>query len=136
MDRCYSEFIQIPSFKERYEYLRLNGIVGQETFGYDRYLNQAFYRSSEWKRVRNQIIVRDCGCDLGVEGFEINDKILIHHMNPITIDDIVHRPEYCLNPEFLISVSIMTHEAIHYGDESLLVIEPIQRLPNDTIPWR
>lgn len=136
MIRTYSELITIPNFEDRYEYLKLSGKVGKETFGYNRYLNQLLYRSKEWKRVRDQVIIRDNGCDLGVRGFEIGGRILIHHMNPITVDDVLNRPEYCLDPEFLICVSNNTHEAIHYSDKGLLLIEPIIRKPNDTIPWR
>lgn len=135
MERTYSELITIPSFKERYEYLRLNGVVGEDTFGWDRYLNQNFYRSDEWKSLRDRIIIRDNGCDLGVEGYEINSRIYIHHMNPISIRDITDATEYLINPEFLICTSFNTHQAIHYGDETLLVTEPIIRKPNDTTLW-
>lgn len=135
MERTYSELITIPSFKERYEYLRLNGVVGEDTFGWDRYLNQNFYRSDEWKSLRDRIIIRDNGCDLGVEGYEINSRIYIHHMNPISIRDITDATEYLTNPEFLICTSFNTHQAIHYGDETLLVTEPIIRKPNDTTLW-
>lgn len=135
MERTYSELITIPSFKERYEYLRLNGVVGKNTFGWDRYLNQNFYRSDEWKSLRDRIIIRDNGCDLGVEGYEINSRIYIHHMNPISIRDITDATEYLTNPEFLICTSFNTHQAIHYGDETLLVTEPIIRKPNDTTLW-
>lgn len=135
MERTYSELIKIPSFKERYEYLRLNGVVGEDTFGWDRYLNQNFYRSDEWKSLRDRIIIRDNGCDLGVEGYEINSRIYIHHMNPISIRDITDATEYLMNPEFLICTSFNTHQAIHYGDETLLVTEPIIRKPNDTTLW-
>lgn len=135
MERIYSELITIPSFKERYEYLRLNGVVGEDTFGWDRYLNQNFYRSDEWKSLRDRIIIRDNGCDLGVEGYEINSRIYIHHMNPISIRDITDATEYLMNPEFLICTSFNTHQAIHYGDETLLVTEPIIRKPNDTTLW-
>lgn len=135
MERTYSELITIPTFKERYEYLRLNGVVGEDTFGWDRYLNQNFYRSDEWKSLRDRIIIRDNGCDLGVEGYEINFRIYIHHMNPISIRDITDATEYLTNPEFLICASFNTHQAIHYGDETLLVTEPIIRKPNDTTLW-
>lgn len=135
MERTYSELITIPSFKERYEYLRLNGVVGEDTFGWDRYLNQNFYRSDEWKSLRDRIIIRDNGCDLGVEGYEINSRIYIHHMNPISIRDITDATEYLMNPEFLICTSFNTHQAIHYGDVTLLVTEPIIRKPNDTTLW-
>lgn len=134
--RTYSELITLPTFKERFEYLRLNGIVGKDTFGFDRYMNQIFYKSREWQSLRNQIIIRDNGCDLGVDGYEIHGKILIHHMNPITPDDIVERSDYLLNPDFLISTTLTTHNAIHYGDEKLIDKEPIERRKNDTCPWR
>lgn len=135
MIRTYSELILLPTLKERFEYLQLGGKVGEDTFGYDRYLNQVFYRSKEWKSIRNKIIVRDNGCDLGVEGFEINSNIIIHHMNPLRIDDIVNETEYLLNPEFLICVSQNTHRAIHYGTEELLPRGLVERSKNDTCPW-
>lgn len=133
--RTYSELITMPSFEERYRYLKLDGVVGEETFGFDRYLNQLFYRSKEWKTIRNFVITRDNGCDLGMEGHDIYGKILVHHMNPISKDDILGRSEYLLDPEFLISTIKNTHDAIHYGDESLLITAPIQRSKNDTCPW-
>ena len=134
--RTYSELITIQTFKERYEYLRLKGFVGEETFGYDRYLNQSFYRSKEWMDIRDYVIVRDNGCDLGIAGHEIHERILIHHMNPISAKDISDANDYLLNPEYLICVSHLTHNAIHYGDESILVTTPIERRKNDTCPWR
>lgn len=134
--RCYSELITLPTFEERFRYLRLQGNVGEDTFGFDRYLNQKFYRSAEWKRIRDQVIVRDMGCDLGIEDRPIHSRILIHHMNPITIKDIRYVTDALLNPEYLISVTHATHNAIHYGDEDLLVAAPIVRLPNDTCPWK
>lgn len=134
--RTYSELIKLPTFEERYRYLRLGGRVGEETFGFDRYLNQAFYKSKEWKDVRDFVIVRDNGCDLGIEDREIYGKILVHHMNPINIEDIVNRTEYLLDPEYLISTVKNTHDAIHYGDESLLITAPIERTKNDTCPWK
>lgn len=133
--RTYSELITMSSFEERYRYLKLDGVVGEETFGFDRYLNQLFYRSKEWKTIRNFVITRDNGCDLGMDGHDIYGKILVHHMNPISKDDILGRSEYLLDPEFLISTIKNTHDAIHYGDESLLITEPIQRSKNDTCPW-
>ena len=137
MIKTYSELITIPDFLGRYNYLKLGGKVGKETFGFDRYLNQIFYRSKEWKQIRDYVIIRDSGCDLGILDMEIMGRIYIHHINPITADDIVNRRDVCLNPDFLICVSNNTHEAIHYGDETLLQItEPIVRMPNDTIPWR
>ena len=134
--RTYSELITLPTFKERYEYLRLNGRVGEETFGYDRYMNQTFYKSREWLNIRDEVIIRDNGCDLGVEGYEIHGRILIHHMNPITIDDILQRSDFLFNPEYLISTIKRTHDAIHYGDENLLIDVPIERTKNDTCPWK
>lgn len=134
--RTYSELITLPTFKERYEYLRIGGKVGEETFGFDRYLNQIFYKSKEWLDIRDEVIIRDNGCDLGIEGREIHSKILIHHMNPITVKDILERSDFLLNPEYLISTVKNTHDAIHYGDSSLLVKDPIERRKNDTCPWR
>lgn len=134
--RTYSELIKIPTFKERFEYLRLNGKVGEETFGFDRYLNQVFYKSPEWRAARDFVIIRDQGCDLAMEGHEIFGKILVHHMNPISMEDIVHRTEYLLDPEYLICTIKNTHDAIHYGDGSLLITGPIERTKNDTCPWR
>ena len=132
----YSELILLPTFEERYKYLQLNGIIGDETFGFDRYINQMFYRSQEWKQVRDYVIVRDNGCDLGIEGHEIRGKILIHHMNPIGIKDIQQVNKFLLDPEYLITTMLSTHNAIHYGDESLLVTGPIERSKNDTCPWK
>ena len=135
--RTYSELITLPTFEERYRYLKLDGVVGEDTFGFDRYLNQEFYqRDQEWKRIRDFVIIRDQGCDLGVEGREIRGKILVHHMNPITKEDILKRSEFLLNPEYLICTLKSTHDAIHYGDENLLMKGPIERKPNDTCPWR
>lgn len=134
--RTYSELITLPTFEARYEYLKLHGEVGKETFGFDRYLNQAFYKYPEWRKTRDLVIIRDNGCDLGIEGREIRGKILIHHMNPITKEDILSRSDYLLNPEYLICTIKRTHDAIHYGDENLLAKDPIERKPNDTCPWR
>ena len=134
--RSYSELITIPTFEERFRYLKLDGRVGEETSGFDRYLNQIFYKSNEWLRVRDLVIVRDNGCDLGIEGREIYGRILIHHMNPITIDDITRRSKYLLDPEYLITTVKNTHDAIHYGDESLLIKGPIERSKYDTCPWK
>ena len=134
--RTYSELIKLPTFEERFQYLKLDGDVGVETFGFDRYLNQAFYSSDEWKSIRNQVIIRDNGCDLGIEGREIYKRIIVHHMNPITKEDLLYRTEYLLNPEYMICTMKNTHDAIHYGDENLLFKEPIERKPNDTCPWR
>jgi hypothetical protein len=124
------------TFEERYDYLKLNGSIGEATFGFDRYLNQIFYRSQKWKSVRNQIIIRDNGCDLGIDEFPIYGKIIIHHMNPITIDDIERESDFLMDPEYLICTTLNTHNAIHYGDSSLLATVPITRVKNDTCPWR
>ena len=134
--RTYNELMLLPTFEERFEYLKLSGRVGEETFGFDRWLNQKFYRSAEWKHLRDQVIIRDNGCDLGVEGREIYGKILIHHMNPITKKDILDRTDLLLNPMYLISVTKQTHDAIHYSDDSILMKDPIVRSRNDTCPWR
>ena len=134
--KTYSELIALPTFEERFEYLRLDGSVGEQTFGFDRYINQLFYQSYEWKKIRDFVIIRDNGCDLGVEGHDIGGKILIHHMNPITVDDIQNRSEFLLNPDYLISTTHITHNAIHYGDERLLAKGPIERTKYDTCPWR
>lgn len=134
--RTYSELITIPTFEERYKYLQLKSSVGKDTFGYDRYLNQLFYQTIEWKRLRRDLIIRDCGCDLGVEGYEIYGRIIIHHMNPITKEDLLDRTDYLMNPEYLICTTHSTHNAIHYGDESLLITAPIVRSKNDTCPWK
>lgn len=134
--RTYSELIQIPTFLERYEYLKLSGQVAYETFGCDRYLNQTFYKSEEWQRIRDYVIIRDNACDLGVPGREIYKKIIIHHMNPISKLDILDRSKYLLDPEFLICTIKQTHDAIHYGGEDLLIKDPIERTKNDTCPWR
>ena len=136
--RTYSELISLPTFEERYEYLRLGDKVGQETFGFDRYLNQLFYTKPEWRKLRNDIIARDRGCDLAMPDREIGPgvKIFIHHMNPITADDILNRSEFLLDPEYLITTIKITHDAIHYGTKELLYEEPIVRFKNDTCPWR
>ena len=134
--RTYSDLSKLTTFEDRYNYLRLNGFVGKETFGFDRYLNQVFYKSAKWRSVRDFVIVRDNGCDLGIEGREIYGKIIIHHMNPITIQDIEQESDFLLDPEFLISTVHETHNAIHYGEENLLIRMPIERKPNDTCPWR
>lgn len=134
--RTYSELITLPTFMERYKYLRIGGTVGADTFGFDRYLNQAFYKSEEWKSIRRHVIIRDCGCDLGIEGREIHERILIHHINPISEEDILGRSDLLLNPEYLISTSHRTHNAIHYGDDSILIDMPLERRKNDTCPWK
>ena len=134
--RTYSDLIVIPDFLGRYRYLKLSGAVGEITFGFDRFINQEFYRSKEWKRMRRDVIIRDNGCDMGVEGYEIFDRIIIHHMNPIRADDLVrHDLELIMNPEFLISVSHRTHQAIHYGTENLLPQLPVRRTKGDTKLW-
>lgn len=134
--KTYSELITLPTYEERFNYLKLEGVVGEMTFGFDRYLNQKLYTSQAWKTVRNQVIVRDNGCDLACEGYEIYGKILIHHINPITIEDVINRNPIIFDLENLISTTHNTHNAIHYGDENLLIKGPIERTKNDTIPWR
>ena len=134
--KTYSELITIPTFEERFEYLKLDGQVGIETFGFDRYLNQAFYKSDEWLSIRDYVITRDNGCDLGMEGHEIYGRILIHHINPITKDDIIQRSRILLDPENLITTVKRTHDAIHYGNSNLSMRAPIERRKNDTCPWR
>lgn len=134
--KTYSELSKLKTFEDRFQYLRLDGIVGEETFGFDRYLNQILYKSDEWKQCRRGIIIRDNGCDLGCEGYEVHGRILIHHINPITVDDIVNRNPKVFDPEYLILTTHNTHQAIHYGNEDLLVTAPIERSKNDTSPWR
>ena len=137
MIRTYSELLTFKTFEERFDYLKLNGIVGQDTFGFDRYMNQLLYHNSkEWKAVRRKVIVRDNGCDLGMEGYDILGRILVHHLNPITIDDIKNRSPTIFDLNNLICVSHNTHNAIHYGDENLLVKAPVERKLNDTCPWK
>lgn len=133
--KCYTELRQIPTFEERFEYLKLNGKVCDETFGFDRWINQKFYKSLEWKKIRRDVIIRDNGCDLGLEGYELQNGIYVHHMNPMIPKDIVNAEEWILNPEYLICVSLNTHNAIHYGDKRLLP-RIIERKPNDTCPWK
>lgn len=132
----YRDIRPLKTIQERYEYLRLGGQVGASTFGFDRYLNQALYKSKEWQQARNDVILRDNACDLGIEGYDIFKGLVVHHMNPITVDDIVQRKDYIFDPEFLICVSDRTHKAIHFGDAGLLPKEPIQRRAGDTCPWR
>lgn len=136
MIRTYSELSLLNTFEKRFRYLQLNGAVGEETFGSDRFMNQKFYASPEWKSIRDSVILRDMGCDLGVEGYAIYGKIFIHHMNPVLPKDILERSDFLLNPEYLIATTHNTHNAIHYGDESLLVKAPIERTRNDTCPWK
>ena len=134
--RTYRELSRLKTFDERFEYLKLNGFVGEETFGYDRYLNQMLYKSPEWRSLRRDIIIRDNGCDLGLEGYDIQGMIIVHHMNPISVDDLKTFSGDVVNPEYLICVSSLTHKAIHYGDKDLLPQLPIERRPGDTCPWK
>lgn len=134
--RTYSELITIPTFEERFRYLKLDGRVGEETFGFDRYLNQMLYTSRKWRSIRDKVIIRDLGCDLGMSDREIADRILVHHMNPIDKNDILTESKFLLDPEFLICTCRNTHNAIHYGDESLLILGPVIRTANDTCPWK
>ena len=134
--KTYSELSKLTTFEERYRYLRLGGRVGEETFGFDRWINQMFYKDPEWLKIRDEVIIRDNGCDLGIEGREIYSRIIVHHMNPITKADILDRSKFLLNPEYLICTVKNTHDAIHYGDENLLITLPMERNVNDTCPWR
>jgi hypothetical protein len=134
--RRYSELIWIPTFEERFEYLKLSGVVGKDTFGFDRYLNQQFYHSRLWRTLRDEIIIRDNGCDLAVRGRDIESGIVIHHMNPVDIDDIVDVTEFLMNPDYLVCTSDRTHKAIHYGSNELLLRDPVKRSPFDTCPWK
>ena len=136
MIRTYTDLIAIPTFVERFEYLKLMGSVGADTFGYDRYLNQIFYTTREWRHLRDQVILRDMGRDLAMEGYEIHGKIYIHHLNPISKDDIIERSEHLMNPEFLVCTSFETHNAIHYGNADNLRSVPTERRANDTCPWK
>lgn len=134
--KCYSDVILLPTFLERFKYLKIGGRVGEETFGFDRYLNQTLYKSAEWQRFRRDIIIRDNGMDLAFDGYDIGGKILVHHINPITERDIVRRDPKIFDPENVICVSLNTHNAIHYGDESLLMLDPVVRTMHDTCPWK
>ena len=134
--KTYSELTRLHTFEERFRYLQLHGSVGRDTFGFDRIFNQMFYTSSEWKRVRDIVITRDNGCDLGIEGREIYGKVVIHHLNPISLEDIENATEYLLNPEYLITTTHNTHNAIHYGDESKLITDQKKKKKNDTCPWK
>lgn len=136
MIRTYSELITYNTFIDRYNYLKLNGQIGVETFGMDRYINQSLYKSQRWIETRRKVIIRDKGCDLGLPDFEIADRVIIHHMNPITLEDIEEERDCVFNPEYLISTSFRTHNAIHYGDESLLPKLPVERRANDMCPWK
>lgn len=135
MSKSYSELLKFKTFLDRFDYLKIGGSVGHATFGFDRHINQYFYQSQEWKKVREIVIIRDEGCDLGIPGYEIHSKILIHHINPMTSDDIVHGEEWIFNPEFLITTSHNTHNAIHYGDKNLLMLPKAPRSPGDTKLW-
>lgn len=135
--RTYTELSQLGTFMERFNYLKLEGVIGEDTFGFDRYLNQVFYTSQEWRHVRDIVIVRDNGNDLGVNGFTIAKRnLIVHHMNPICVEDILKRKENILNPEYLICVSRLTHQALHYGNLDLLPKDIVDRKPNDTCPWK
>lgn len=136
MKKCYSDLMTFTSFTDRFNYLKLDGVIGETTFGFERYLNQTFYKSGEWRRLRDKIIVRDLGCDLGIEGRDIQKYAIIHHINPITIQDIQERRPCLFDPENLITTTDRTHKAIHYSDDSILIFEPIERTPYDTCPWR
>lgn len=133
--RTYTELSRIETFAERYRYLELRGVVGEATFGFDRWVNQLFYHSHQWRRVREHVILRDNGCDLGIPGYEIERRLLVHHMNPVSLDEITSGDDRILDPEFLVTVSHSTHNAIHYGDESLLPRLPVERCPGDTKLW-
>ena len=136
MIRTYSELIKLPTFEDRYNYLKLNGQVGLDTFGFDRYLNQVFYLSPEWRKVHDAVVVRDFGCDLGIEGREIAKWATVHHMNPITVEDLEFNRDIVFDPEFLICVSHNTHNAIHFGNEKKLFIMPKERKKGDTTLWK
>lgn len=135
LTKTYTELSRIDTFEDRFEYLKLGGSVGHATFGFDRHINQGFYTSTEWKNIRQYIIFRDNGCDLGVPGYEIHSSILIHHINPMEVDDIIHREEWIFDPEFLITTTKTTHNAIHYGDRSLLMPKFVDRRRGDTRLW-
>jgi hypothetical protein len=134
-NRTYLELRRLRTFEERYEYLKLNGVTGVSTFGFDRWINQRFYRSPEWKRLRNEVIFRDEGCDLGIPGYEIHSGLIVHHMNPILPEDLKHNEDWIMDPNFLITTSLRTHNAIHYGDERLLPRGPVERKRGDTKLW-
>lgn len=134
--KTYSELISIPDYLGRYNYLKIGGRIGAETFGYDRYLNQILYTSAEWRAFRRKIIIRDGGCDMAHEDYILDDYIIVHHINPITVEDVLNRDPKVFDPENVVCVHLRTHNAIHYGDESLLMLPPVERSKNDTCPWR
>lgn len=134
--RTYKELMRIPTFLERFEYLKLDGRIGDQTFGFDRYINQTYYRSKAWKKLRDEVIIRDHGCDLAMPGYDIYSQLRVHHMNPLTIEDIENCTEFLTNPDYLITTTLNTHNAIHYGDASLLLELPKERAPFDTCPWK
>lgn len=134
--RTYDELITLPTFKERFEYLKIGGKVGEETFGTERWINQRFYKSDIWLEIKDKVIIRDLGCDLGLPGYELSKRIVVHHMNPITVDDIINLTDFAINPKYLITMSDITHKAIHYGCYDLLAKDPVIRRANDTCPWR
>lgn len=136
MIRCYNDLIQLKTFEERFRYLKINGKVGEETFGLDRYINQQLYKSQRWRSTRSRIIIRDDGCDLGIDGRQLDDYIVVHHMNPIALEDIEEERDIVFDPNYLICCSTRTHRAIHFGDENLLIRDPVIRRPNDTCLWR
>lgn len=136
MKKSYSELIRLPTFEERFDYLKLDGRVGLETFGHNRYLNQDFYTSYDWKQIRNKIIARDLGRDLGIDGYDLFGSVVVHHINPITVEDILNHSDLVFDPENLITTCFKTHNAIHYGDKKQVVSNWQPRLPNDTCPWR
>lgn len=136
MERCYSELIALPSLQERYDYCKLGQGVSDETFGYERYMNQVFYKSYEWREVKRKVILRDNGCEFGLKDYPIMGRIIVHHLNPLTVDDILNRTKHLLDPEYLISVSHLTHNAIHYGSADILPQDYIPRTPNDTCLWK
>ena len=134
--KSYRNLILLPTFEERYEYLKIQGVVGESLFGFDRYMNQEFYTSKEWRQFRNHIITRDEGCDLGMRNYPIGGRVIIHHINPLTIADFENSSDALFDPDNVICVSDNTHQAIHFGDETLLPATPLERRPNDTCPWR
>ena len=134
--KSYTELSKLKTFNDRFNYLKLDGVVGEETFGYDRILNQVLYKSAKWRKVRDKVLIRDNGNDLGIEGYQINGRSIIHHMNPITVDDVLKEREWIFDPEYLITVSDLTHKAIHYSNENILPKEPVERTQNDTCLWK